>query len=74
MFAEDNEVASEADNLQILSRIVSVFSRTVKNRLMSSGLNVTIKHLWPHSNIPKVRVKKQKETYFLQILHLIHYQ
>ena len=54
MFAEDNEVASEADNLQILSRIVSVFSRTVKNRLMSSGLNVTIKHLWPHSNIPKV--------------------
>ena len=43
------------DNLQILSRIVSVFSKTVKNRLMSAGLNVTLQHLWPSSDIPKVR-------------------
>ena len=43
------------DNLQILSRIVSVFSKTVKNRLMSTGLNVTLQHLWPSSDIPKVR-------------------
>ena len=46
------------DSLQIISLIVSVFSRTVKNRLLSQGLNITLKHLsvQPH-NIHKVRLE-----------------
>ena len=51
----DDTIAGEDDGgVEILTRIVTVFSKTVKNRLMSAGLNVTMKHLWPHLNIPKV--------------------
>ena len=40
---------------EIVSMIVSVFSRTVKNRLLSRGLNLTVKHLSLQSaSIPKV--------------------
>ena len=44
---------------EIVSLIVSVFSRTVKNRLLSQGLNLTLKHLSLQSaSIPKVRDSK----------------
>ena len=40
---------------EIVSMIVSVFSRTVKNRLLSRGLNLTVRHLSLQSpGIPKV--------------------
>ena len=42
---------------QVLSRIVSLFSKTVRNRLMSTGLNVTLKHLWPHSETELTKVR-----------------
>merc|ERR1719411_968322 len=39
---------------EIVSMIVSVFSRTVKNRLLSRGLNLTVRHLSLQSpGIPK---------------------
>ena len=51
---DDNITGEDDGGVEILTRIVTVFSKTVKNRLMSAGLNVTMKHLWPHLNIPKV--------------------
>ena len=51
---DDNITGEDDGGVEILTRIVTVFSKTVKNRLMSAGLNVTMRHLWPHLNIPKV--------------------
>ena len=53
------------DSLQIISLIVSVFSRTVKNRLLSQGLNITLKHLsvQPH-NIHKVRPEVELQLFW----------
>ena len=53
----DPGLTGAEENCQVLSRIVSVFSKTVKNRLMSTGLNVTLKHLWPHSETELTKVR-----------------
>ena len=53
----DPGLSGAEENCQVLTRIVSVFSKTVKNRLMSTGLNVTLKHLWPHSETELTKVR-----------------
>ena len=45
----------DSDKIKILSKIVSVFAKNVKNRFMPEGLNLTLKHLALQKGIPKVR-------------------
>ena len=42
------------DKIKILSKVVSVFAKNVKNRFMPEGLNLTLKHLALQKGIPKV--------------------
>ena len=39
----------------ILSQVVSVFAKNVKNRYMSEGINITLKHLAVQKDVKKVR-------------------
>ena len=46
----------QSDKTEILSKIVSVFAKNVKNRFMPEGLNLTLKHLALQKGNPKVCV------------------
>ena len=40
--------------VRILSQVVSVFAKNVKNRYMSEGINITLKHLAVQKDVKKV--------------------
>ena len=48
------EQPGKAD-VRILSQVVSVFAKNVKNRYMSEGINITLKHLAVQKDVKKVR-------------------
>ena len=48
------EDPAEGD-VRILSQVVSVFAKNVKNRYMSEGINITLKHLAVQKDVKKVR-------------------
>ena len=48
------QIEGEGDVL-ILSQVVSVFAKNVKNRYMSEGINITLKHLAVQKDVKKVR-------------------
>ena len=47
--------SGQQERTRILSQVVSVFAKNVKNRFMADGLNITLKHLAVHKDVPKVR-------------------
>ena len=47
------QIEGEGDVL-ILSQVVSVFAKNVKNRYMSEGINITLKHLAVQKDVKKV--------------------
>ena len=42
------------DKMKILTHVVSVFAKNVKNRFISEGVNITMKHLSVEKDILKV--------------------
>ena len=55
------QIEPGAGDVRILSQVVSLFAKNVKNRYMSEGINITLKHLAVQKNVKKVRhVQSQK--------------
>ena len=42
------------EGVRILSQVVSVFAKNVKNRFMSEGINITLRHLAVQNDVKKV--------------------
>ena len=51
------QIEPGAGDVRILSQVVSVFAKNVKNRYMSEGINITLKHLAVQKDVKKVRLK-----------------
>ena len=47
--------ARGGEAVRILSQVVSVFAKNVKNRFMSEGINITLRHLAVQNDVKKVR-------------------
>ena len=62
--------ARGGEAVRILSQVVSVFAKNVKNRFMSEGINITLRHLAVQNDVKKVcilsnsikAIDKQKNT------------
>ena len=48
----------QLEGVRILSQVVSLFSKNVKNRFMSEGINITMKHLAVEKEVKKVQFQK----------------
>ena len=46
--------ARGGEGVRILSQVVSVFAKNVKNRFMSEGINITLRHLAVQNDVKKV--------------------
>ena len=46
--------ARGGEAVRILSQVVSVFAKNVKNRFMSEGINITLRHLAVQNDVKKV--------------------
>ena len=48
----------QLEGVRILSQVVSLFSKNVKNRFMSEGINITMKHLAVEKEVKKVQFQQ----------------
>ena len=57
------QIEPGAGDVRILSQVVSLFAKNVKNRYMSEGINITLKHLAVQKNVKKVRHFPSQKIY-----------
>ena len=54
VLCEAAELERGGERVRILSQVVSVFAKNVKNRFMSEGINITLRHLAVQNDVKKV--------------------